>query len=142
MPTSKREVLYSTDLLARAASLAEFPFGEDFPLVGEARSRTCGSSLKIGLETDADGQIARLGLQATACAVGQAAAAIFASSAEGRRRDGIERTQAALAAWLAGEGPQPFWPDIEALAPALPHSGRHGAILLPWRATLDALSKK
>jgi hypothetical protein len=27
------------------------------------------------------------------------------------------------------------------LEPALPHSGRHEAILLPWRAALDALSK-
>lgn len=142
MPTTTREVLYSTDLLARAASLAEFPFGEDFPLVGEARSRTCGSSLKIGIEADPNGQIARLGLQATACAVGQAAAAIFASSAIGRGQGEIEETQAALVVWLAGEGPLPSWPDIEALAPALPHSGRHGAILLPWRAALDALSKK
>ena len=35
----------------------------------------------------------------------------------------------------------PDWPDLEMLAPALPYPGRHGAILLPWRAAADALSK-
>lgn len=74
-----------------------------------------------------------------ACAVGQAAAAIFASAASGRTRDDIRLTERHLAAWLSGGLSVPDWPDIAMLEQARGLPGRHGAILLPWKAALDAL---
>ena len=62
-------------------SLARFPRGEGLSAIGEARSASCGSTLKVGLVLDETGAITRVGLAAHACAVGQAAAAVFAAGA-------------------------------------------------------------
>jgi len=132
-------VLYTPELLALATGLADFPLEDRLPLRGAARSRSCGSTLELGLAIDAAGRIERLGMKAAACAVGQAAAAIFAAEASGRSGSEIAAARAALERWLAGEGPMPAWPGIEVLAPALPYPARHGAILLAWNAASDLL---
>ncbi|MBU6267121.1 MAG: iron-sulfur cluster assembly scaffold protein [Sphingomonadales bacterium] len=133
-------VLYTPEVLALATGLAAYPLSDDLPLRGEARSRSCGSTLAIGLDCDASGCIDRLGLRAQACAIGQAAAAIFASHAVGQGAGAIVRAEASLAAWLGGTGPMPDWPGLEAIAAARAYPARHGAILLAWRGALSALS--
>lgn len=137
MTTRQRTALYSPQLLALAVELAECPFDPDMPLQGHARSRICGSA--ITLSACGDGQLDALGMRVAACAVGQASAALFARSAQGRTAAELEGTLAELRAWLGKTGDEPAWPGIAALAPALDHPGRHEAILLPWRAALDAL---
>jgi NifU-like protein involved in Fe-S cluster formation len=132
--------LYSGEVLALATALARYPLAGDLPWRGEARSRSCGSTLAIGLALDPAGRIERVGLAARACAIGQAAAAIFAEAAAGRSRAEIAASEAALTAWLAGEGAMPDWPGLEAIAVAAAYPGRHGAMLLPWLAALNALS--
>lgn len=132
--------LYSPQLLGLAVELADYPLTDDLALRGEARSRSCGSTLALGCTADADGTIARLGLRVSACAVGQASAAIFAREAPGRDAGSLSRSLAGLDDWLAGTAERPTWPGLEALDPALPHAGRHDAIRLPWRAALAALS--
>lgn len=131
--------LYTPEVLARAVELCAYPLGDDLPLRGSARSQSCGSSLELGLAVDGSGRIERLGLRSHACAIGQAAAAIFAAAAPGRDRAGIATTERAVSAWLNG-GELPDWPGLEQLARARDYPGRHGALLLPWRAALDALS--
>lgn len=128
--------LYSPALLSLAVELAEYPFDQHAELIGEARSRSCGSTLALS----ANAGFGTLGLKVTACAVGQASAAIFARHAHHRSQTEIADTLQALEAWLAGEGNRPDWPDMEMLDAAHEYSGRHGAILLPWRAALAALS--
>lgn len=132
--------LYTPDLLALAVSLADHPLGDDLHLRGDAVSRTCGSTLIIGLQCDDAGRIERVGMQVSACAVGQASAAIFAGGAQGTTIDDLAAAEEAIAGWLAG-GDMPAWPDIEKIAAAQTHPGRHGAVLLPWRAARTALSK-
>ena len=132
--------LYTPELLALAVSLAEYPADPSLPLHGQARSRSCGSTLAADVGVDGEGRIAALGLQVRACAVGQAAAAVFAGAALGRRLDDIEAAHTALTAWLAGEGGRPDWPGIEAIEPARAFPARHGAIMLAWTAARDALS--
>lgn len=132
--------LYSPALLGLAVELAEYPLKDDMALRGEARSRSCGSTLQLGCTTDDDGAIAELGMRVSACAVGQASAAIFACDAHGRDAASLERTLEGLNGWLAGSAERPAWPRLEALDPALPHPGRHDAIRLPWRAAVAALS--
>ena len=131
--------LYTVEVLALATSLAEWPLDETMPLRGEARSATCGSTIAMSLATDSEGRIQRLGMAPLACAIGQASATIFARSAVGKSRVEIDEALTALADWLAGNGPMPDWPGIDALAPARAYPARHGAILLAWRAVLDAL---
>lgn len=134
--------LYSPALLGLAVELAEYPLADDLALRGEARSRSCGSTLALGCTTDEGGAIAELGMRVSACAVGQASAAIFAKHAHGRDAASLHRSLAGIDGWLAGSGERPVWPGLEALEPALPHAGRHEAIRLPWRAALAALSKR
>lgn len=136
MSTAK---LYNPEVLALAASLAAWPYDPAMASSGSARSASCGSVLALSLDADEAGRIARIGLRAQACAVGQASAAIFAKGALGASRDDIALAADAIAAWLAGKEELPDWPGLGAIAAAAAFPGRHGAIMLPWRAALDAL---
>lgn len=133
--------LYSPELLGLATGLAAFPLTDDLPLRAEARSRSCGSVIALGLGLDETGRIARIGMQVSACAIGQASAALLAQGVSGRDAGAVDAAAAALTQWLAGEGALPGWPGIDALAPARDHPGRHGALLLPWTAARTALSQ-
>ncbi len=132
-------VLYTPEILGLATGLAAFPWDESLPLRGEARSRSCGSTIALAIAADAQGRVARIALRPQACAVGQAAAAIFAQGAAGRSGPEIRQAADALAAWLAGEGALPDWPGVAALAPARGYPARHGAILLAWQAARELL---
>jgi len=132
--------LYTPELLALTLKLAEYPWRDGLPLEGEARSASCGSTLAIGLDLDEGSRIRTIGLRVRACAVGQAAAAIFAEAASGLGGTEIAAAEAAMRRWLAGEGALPPWPGVEAVAAAHDFPGRHGAIMLPWTAALRALS--
>ncbi|MFA9200028.1 MAG: iron-sulfur cluster assembly scaffold protein [Cypionkella sp.] len=139
--SAPRAPLYTPEILALAVSLADRPLDPALPLAGEARSRTCGSTVKLACSADAEGRIDRLGLQVSACAIGQAAAALFARRAVGADRLLLAEARSEIAAWLAGAAGVPAWAEIELLAPARAHSARHCAVLLAWDAALDALSK-
>ena len=128
--------LYSPQMLALAVELAQYPIKSDAPHIGHARSSTCGSTLAISFGKGFSG----LGLKVTACAVGQASAAIFARHCEGQTTTEIATSKDAIASWLGGNAPLPDWPDFEIIAAARDYPARHGAILLPWKAALDALS--
>jgi NifU-like protein involved in Fe-S cluster formation len=132
--------LYTPELLALAVELANCPPLADARLRGEARSPTCGSTLALDLVLDSDGRVADLGMRVRACAVGQAAAAIFARHAAGRSDTDMREALERIEAWLAGGGPVPSWPDLELVAPAQAYPARHGAMLLPWKAAVAALS--
>ncbi len=132
--------LYTPEVLGLATALAEFPLADDFPLQGSARSPLCGSAIELGIRQDADGRIGDLGLKVHACAIGQAAAALFARGAAGKARADIAAAEGQLRDWLGQEAaPQPDWPGLDALAAARAYPARHGAILLAWRAALEAL---
>ena len=132
--------LYTPDLLALAVDLAKWPRLAGPALHGEARSPTCGSTLALDLALDGAGRIERLGMAVRACAVGQASAAIFARDAAGRDAAELAATLAGLEAWLAGEAHPPDWPGLAPIEPARAYPARHGAMLLPWKAALAALS--
>ena len=134
-------MLYSPEILAAAVALADFPIDPALlPLQGEARSRSCGSMLTVALALDAWERIERVGVRAQACAVGQAAAQIFASAAPGHCAEQIAENRTALAQWLGDTGPAPDWRGIALLDAARGYPARHGAILLAWDAALAALA--
>ena len=136
--------LYTPELLGLATGLAGYPLTPDLPLRAEARSRSCGSVIAIGLALDAGGtSIARIGMQISACAIGQASAALLAEASQGTDLSRVIAVSDGISAWLAGSGALPAdWPGLAALAPALAHPGRHGALLLPWTAARTALSSR
>lgn len=134
--------LYTPDMLALAVKLAEFPLRPDFSLIGSARSRSCGSTIELGLDIGPFGTISDVGMLVAACAIGQAAAAVFAQEAKGRDQKDVNQALQSLEHWLNGVPEQPDWPGIAILGLARSHPGRHGAILLPWRAASAALCKR
>lgn len=133
--------LYTPAVLALATQLAGCPFDPALPLQGRARSTSCGSTLDLSLATDAEGRIASLGVRAQACAIGQASAAIFAAAAVGQNDAAIAGALTSIEQWLRDGGALPGWPGLDAIAAARQHPARHGAVLLPWRAAIDALSQ-
>lgn len=132
--------LYTPDLLSLATQLARFPLSDEFSFWAQERSRTCGSTIELGVAHDRLGLVSGVGLKVSACAIGQASAAIMAMHLVGTKADQAITMEPAIAAWLVGEGTLPDWPGFDALAPALPHKGRHDALILPWRALSRALS--
>jgi len=142
MTVSRPPKLYSPEMLAQAVALSDYPLDDRLALRADARSRTCGSEIVLGLDIAEDGKIARIGMQVRACAIGQASAALLAQGAAQRAPATIAATLSGLEAWLAGDGALPDWPDLALLAPARSHPGRHGALLLPWKAATKALSSR
>lgn len=132
-------VLYTPEVLGLTIELARHPLTEAFALRGEARSKSCGSTIALGLALDDHGTIAGVGIRSQACAIGQASAAIFADGAAGLTAAQVEAAGAAIAAWLAGEAPLPEWPNLPTIAAARDYPARHGAVLLPWQAAIRAL---
>jgi len=130
--------LYTPEVLAAAVSLASHPLTGAMSLRGEARSASCGSRIELGLALDDAGRIERIGLSSRACAIGQASAAVFAGGAKGLGEAQIREAAARMRAWIAGDDDMPDWPGIELIAPAHAYPGRHGAMLLPWRAACAA----
>jgi NifU-like protein involved in Fe-S cluster formation len=139
MAATRAPVLYSPELLALAVELANHPLDREAIAQGNARSRSCGSVIE--LSSAHDDYLDKVGLKVTACAVGQASGAIFARAAQGMDADDVRGVLVSLSDWLEGDVPSTILPRLQLLEPARPHRGRHEAILLPWRAALDALSK-
>lgn len=133
--------LYTPDILTLAIALADFPFDPVMPCSGEARSRTCGSTLALSCAVDAHGKIEALGMNVSACAIGQAAAAIFARGATGHDIVALTDVATEIGQWLARRGARPEWPGLGLLDAAAAYPARHGAILLPWNAAIAALGK-
>ena len=134
--------LYTTEILRLASALYEPRALEREDGVAELRSPTCGSHIRTTVQTDERGHILAISQQVQACAFGQASAALLEQYAIGRSREEIAEAVTALIGWLAGEQEQgPAWMAVDALAPARPKSGRHGAILLPLRTLLAALEQ-
>ena len=132
---------YSREILRLAASLAAPVFNDDCDARTALRSDTCGSTIDLALWADA-GTVERLEAAVSACAYGQAASALMLRHAPGQTVADVERALIEIDDWLEGSDViAPEWPEIEALAPARERPGRHGAILLPFRALLRALQE-
>ncbi|UUR08274.1 iron-sulfur cluster assembly scaffold protein [Sphingomonas glaciei] len=131
-----REAPYTLDILRLAASLPVDGTLEGANHKAEARSATCGSTIRTELRT-ADGRIVAIAQKVTACAYGQASAALVQGWAPGRLRAEVIVMRAALKAWLESRGEMPS--EYAMLAPVQGRIGRHGAVLLPFDALLKAL---
>jgi NifU-like protein involved in Fe-S cluster formation len=131
--------LYTTEILRLAASLSEPRDLEREDGKAAVRSPTCGSRMQTFVQVDPEGRVEAISQVVLACAFGQASAALVEQGAIGRRRSEVKDAHDRFAAWLEGSSETSNWPGIEALAPARSRKGRHGAMLLPFRALLAAM---
>lgn len=138
---ASRSTLYTTEILRLAASLPEPRELDRVDGTSEQRSPTCGSAIRLEVALDERGRVEAVSQQVQACAFGQASAALLGAGAMGRSLDEVSDAARALEAWLAGSRKDPGeWPGLGALEPARSRRSRHGAILLPFRALLAAMS--
>jgi len=132
--------LYSLEILRLAASLPE---PRPLPRVdGEAdkRSPVCGSVVRTAVQVEG-GRLAAMSQQVSACAFGQASAALLAGSAAGKNAQELGTARGELADWLAGTRDDPgAIGSFVALEPARSKRARHAAILLPFDALIAAMA--
>lgn len=134
--------LYDTAILRLAATIPHLGRLDRPEGTADMRSPLCGSRVIADVILDGEGRIAALGLELSACALGQASANLMASHAIGRTAGELALARDVLAAWLSGERDDAGdWPGLEQLARARPRSGRHGAIRLPFEAVADAAAR-
>ncbi len=132
--------LYTREIIRLASEIPHLGLLDDPDGSADLRSPTCGSRVRVSITFDQEGRVAAIGQAVTACAFGQASAALMGAHVIGRSRNEVAAGLAGLAAWLAGTRDDPGqWPGLETLAPARPKTGRHGAILLPFRSLLAAI---
>jgi NifU-like protein involved in Fe-S cluster formation len=131
--------LYSRDILRLAVSIphlgrlayAQAEVARSAPL--------CGSRVTVTLTLDDAGRVAALGQVVTACALGQASAALMGSHVIGQDAAALAEARDSLAAYLAGTSDEPgAWPGLAVFAAARRFHARHGAILLPFQAAAEA----
>ncbi len=133
------EALYSRDILRLAVSI---PHQERLPnpdATAQKRSKTCGSQVTVDVVISQKQRLEKLGIEISACAVGQASAAILAEGALGKTLAEIEDARSKLSEYLAGSRSSPGdWNNIDLLAVTKEYSGRHSAILLSYDTLINA----
>lgn len=133
--------LYNREILRLAASIPHHRRLVAPDASADKRSPTCGSRVIADVRLDEEGVIAELGLDVSACALGQASAALMAAEATGRTPAEMVQATQCLRAWLAdlqGEAEPDFWPGLAVLAPARSYPARHPSILLAFEAVSEA----
>jgi len=111
-------------------------------------SRVCGSSVTIDLKMH-DGKVADFGMEAKACALGQASASILARNITGVSGDELRLLRERMRAMLKQGGPPPHedprlgerWRDLEILSAIRDYPQRHASTLLAFEATVAALDE-
>jgi len=131
-------VLYTPEILRLAVASAGYPRLDHPDVTVERRSKTCGSTIIVDLTLADDGRVVGYGHEVRACALGQAAAAVFARQIIGRDAAALSAARETLAAWLDGTGAMPDWPGIETLAAALGYPARHGSMRMVFEAAAEA----
>lgn len=133
------DALYSKDVLRRAATIGRI--GRlDAPGASVTRvSPVCGSRITIDIRMQ-DGRVSDYAQDVHACALGQSSAAILADKIVGKSLDELRETASALRAMLVDGAvpPEGDWSALAILAPVHEHRTRHGAVMLPFEAAVDA----
>lgn len=133
------DAIYNKDVLRLAANISRTK-RLDLPDASVSlNSPLCGSSITVDLKLN-NGAVANFGQQVKACALGQAAASVMAATIIGKDRAALETVRDQINEMLTGDGPVPTgdWVALAALAPAKSATSRHGAIMLPFNAALQA----
>lgn len=133
--------LYSLDILRLAASLTRWPPLDAPQGWAECRSATCGSRFAVSVHCDGSGHVTAIGIDAQACALGQASAALCAQGAAGHTLADAKAAARDWADYLAGRRADPgTWPGLDALASARGYPARHASMRLPFDALTQALA--
>jgi NifU-like protein involved in Fe-S cluster formation len=133
--------LYSERLLAAAGSI---PPARRLPApdaTARKASRVCGSEVAVDLRIE-NGVVADFGLEAKACALGQASASMMARAIIGAAPAELFALRDVVRAMLKEGGPPPLgsrFAEMEALSAIRDYPQRHASTLLVFEAVAAAL---
>ncbi len=135
------DALYSNAVLQLAADIPHIGALAEPEASVRKVSRLCGSTIEIDLKLDGD-VIGELALRVKACALGQAAASVFARHAIGASADEVLQARDALRAMLKADGsaPEGRFSELSVLEGARDYAARHQSILLAFNAAVEAIN--
>lgn len=135
--------LYAKPVLRLAAAATGAGRLDPFDARGEARNPVCGDRVSVTVALDSEGRIAAMAHETHACVLVQASAAILGANLTGADRGAVRQLRDAVARMLRGEAaPTEPVADYAVLTAAAGHRNRHGCVLLPIDAVLDALKDR
>ncbi|MFQ5564092.1 MAG: iron-sulfur cluster assembly scaffold protein [Parvularculaceae bacterium] len=135
--------LYSGEILEAAAAIPPVRRLPAPDASSKKVSRVCGSEVEVDLKLE-DGHVADFGLEARACALGQAAASLVAQHIIGATPDELYALRDAMRAMLKKDGPPPSgerWAALGALEAIRSYPQRHASTLLVFEAVADCLDQ-
>lgn len=139
--------LYSGRILDAAAAIPPVRRLAQADARATKASRVCGSEVSVDLVIN-EGRVADFGMEAKACALGQASASILARNIIGAAPGELYRLRDEMRAMLKESGPPPAgerWKELEALIAIRDYPQRHASTLLVFEAVcacLDALKMR
>ncbi|MEX0645174.1 MAG: iron-sulfur cluster assembly scaffold protein [Parvularculaceae bacterium] len=104
-------------------------------------SRVCGSEVTVDLKMKG-GKVADFGIEARACALGQAASSIVARNIVGASAEELYDLRDQMRAMLRESGPAPKgarWKELAVLGPVRDYPQRHASTLLVFEAVAACL---
>jgi len=134
--------VYSRRILELAADIPRLGRLPQPDASATAHSKLCGSTITVDLAL-AEGRIADYAQVVKACALGQACASIVARNIVGATPQELRELREAMRRMLKENGAPPSgrWADLAVLEPVRDYKARHASVLLPFDATVEALSK-
>jgi NifU-like protein involved in Fe-S cluster formation len=134
--------LYSDHLLDLAANAPQ-PGRLTAPGASSRKvSRVCGSVVEVDLVVE-KGVVTAFGQSVSACAIGQASAAVMARNIVGSGTGALRALREQVIAMLKDGGSPPGgrWAELRWLAPVRDYPARHPSALLVFDAVVEALDK-
>ena len=135
--------LYSDRILAAASSIPAARRLAGADASAKKVSRVCGSEVDVDLKMDGD-TVSDFGMEARACALGQAAASIVARHVVGASAAELYRLRDEMKAMLKEGGPPPSgerWADLAVLEPIRDYPQRHASTMLVFEAIVACLDQ-
>ena len=134
--------LYSAKILNLVANMPRAGRLAAPDATSEKTAKLCGSRIVVDV-TVQDGKVVAYAQDVSACALGQAAAAILGANVIGAELSEIELARDSLAAMLKSNGSPPAgrFAELAVLEPVKDYPARHASTLLAFDATVEAVRK-
>ena len=134
--------LYSAKILNLVANMPRAGRLAAPDATSEETAKLCGSRIVVDV-TVQDGKVVDYAQDVSACALGQAAAAILGANVIGAELSEIELARDSLAAMLKSNGSPPAgrFAELAVLEPVKDYPARHASTLLAFDATVEAVRK-
>ncbi|MBI1686400.1 iron-sulfur cluster assembly scaffold protein [Caulobacter hibisci] len=134
--------LYSARILTLVANLPRAGRLPAPDASAEKTAKLCGSRILVDVVVE-DGKVADFAQEVSACALGQASAAVLGGNVIGADLSELELARDALAAMLKANGSPPAgrFAELAVLEPVKDYPARHASTLLAFEATVEAVRK-